>query len=176
MSNQPAPAIEFGVFLRSLRRRLGMSQADLAAGVGFSEAQISRLEQGKRLPVLEGLAERFVPALGLHDDPHLALRLMELAALARGEQPPTMVSAGRSSHVTRSSEDQPTLPAPPTPLLGREDEVRTLCNRLLGHSGRLMTLLGPPGIGKSRLASGNRHPSAVCLPGRRALRGPGLSG
>ena len=30
--------------------------------------------------------------------------------------------------------------------------MHTLCNRLLGHGGRLMTLLGPPGIGKSRLA------------------------
>ena len=30
--------------------------------------------------------------------------------------------------------------------------MHTLCNRLLGHGGLLMTLLGPPGIGKSRLA------------------------
>lgn len=37
-------------------------------------------------------------------------------------------------------------------MLGRSAEARRLCNRLLGHGGRLLTLLGSPGIGKTRLA------------------------
>ncbi|MEZ4617905.1 MAG: NACHT domain-containing protein [Caldilineaceae bacterium] len=44
------------------------------------------------------------------------------------------------------------LPLPPTELIGRTAEVNQLCNRLLGHSGRLLTLVGPPGIGKTTLA------------------------
>ena len=44
------------------------------------------------------------------------------------------------------------LPLRPTILLGRIAEVNQLCNRLLGHSGRLLTLVGPPGIGKTTLA------------------------
>jgi predicted ATPase len=44
------------------------------------------------------------------------------------------------------------LPAPPTELIGREAVVHQLGNRLLGHIGRLLTLVGPPGIGKTTLA------------------------
>jgi predicted ATPase/DNA-binding SARP family transcriptional activator len=44
------------------------------------------------------------------------------------------------------------LPSPPTELIGRSPEVNLLCDRLLGHGGRLLTLIGPPGIGKTRLA------------------------
>lgn len=40
---------------------------------------------------------------------------------------------------------------PPTALIGRDHEVKALCNRLQGHSGRLLTLVGPPGVGKTRL-------------------------
>ncbi len=44
------------------------------------------------------------------------------------------------------------LPAPLTPLLGREQEVDTL-QQLLRHTGiRLVTLTGPGGVGKTRLA------------------------
>ena len=38
------------------------------------------------------------------------------------------------------------LPSPPTELIGRTQEIKTLCNRLQGHSGRLLTLVGPPVI------------------------------
>ncbi|MEO6204979.1 MAG: adenylate/guanylate cyclase domain-containing protein, partial [Mycobacteriales bacterium] len=43
------------------------------------------------------------------------------------------------------------LPAPPTPLLGRETELAGAVAALRG-SGRVLTLTGPGGIGKSRLA------------------------
>ncbi|MET0480006.1 MAG: DUF4062 domain-containing protein [Mycetocola sp.] len=45
-----------------------------------------------------------------------------------------------------------TLPAPLTELIGRESELDSLERMLTGDSTRLLTLTGPGGIGKSRLA------------------------
>ena len=149
----PRSAVEFGHFLRSLRRRAGMNQRDLAAAVGFSEAQISRLETGRRLPDVLMVTRTFVPALGLGDEPRLTSQLIALAAAARGEEPPSAVAPERTAHrVPAADRSHIRLPNPPTDLIGREHEVDQLIKRMLGHSGRLITLVGPPGVGKTRLA------------------------
>jgi len=44
------------------------------------------------------------------------------------------------------------LPTPLTPLIGREKEMGTLCSLLQQPSVRLLTLTGPGGAGKTRLA------------------------
>src|SRR5215216_6214663 len=44
------------------------------------------------------------------------------------------------------------LPLQPTPLVGREKEVSEVCHLLGGEATRLLTLTGPGGIGKTRLA------------------------
>jgi predicted ATPase/DNA-binding SARP family transcriptional activator len=44
------------------------------------------------------------------------------------------------------------LPTDPTPFVGREQEVATITQRLLDPSCRLLTILGPGGCGKSRVA------------------------
>ena len=48
----------FGDLLRFLRRRAGLTQTELAIAVGYSHAQISRLEQNHRLPDLATLRDR----------------------------------------------------------------------------------------------------------------------
>jgi predicted ATPase len=44
------------------------------------------------------------------------------------------------------------LPLQPTPLLGREKEVSEVCDLMRREETRLLTLTGPGGIGKTRLA------------------------
>ena len=110
--NLSAPT--FGELLRQLRRRAGLTQGELAVIVGFSVAQISRLEQGERLPDVPMVVEKFLPALALDDEPRLAQRLLELAASARGERPPTLVVAQREVRTVVQEtviESDPHLPA-----------------------------------------------------------------
>ena len=53
----------------------------------------------------------------------------------------------------RTLEGRPNnLPAQPTPLVGREREVAEVTQRLLAPETRLLTLTGPGGTGKTRLA------------------------
>lgn len=155
MSSQPATyTTTFGEFLRQLRRRVGLTQGELAAAVGFSVAQISFLEKNERRPDLEVITEKFASALQLHDDPRLVQRLLELAAEARGEQPPTLALVERHVRTTIHKEVIDTtsnLPALTTTLVGRQHELEQICKRLMDAPGRLLTLIGAPGVGKTQL-------------------------
>lgn len=73
----------FGDMLKCLRRRERLTQLALSISVGYSEAQISRLEKNKRLPDLATLRALFIPALHLQDEPNLTARFLELAQSAR---------------------------------------------------------------------------------------------
>lgn len=48
--------------------------------------------------------------------------------------------------------DPTILPAFPTPLIGRETQLKILSEKLLSQDVRLLTITGAPGIGKTRIA------------------------
>jgi len=128
----------FGDMLRYLRRRAGLTQTELAIAVGYSHAQISRLEQNHRWPDLATVAARFVPALDLADEPVLKARLLQLAG---SSVPPAATGRSLPPH---------NLPLQLTSFIGREQEIAAV--RSLLPSARLVTLTGAGGSGKTRLA------------------------
>lgn len=146
----------FGDLLKYLRRRARLTQREVALAVGYSEAQISRLEQNQRPPDLSALTALFIPALYLEEEPEIVTRLMELAVQARGEELPHqgVISFSRSVHQenVRTVEEDTlnNLPLQLTSFVGREREIAEI-KHLLGKA-KLVTLTGSGGCGKTRLA------------------------
>src|SRR5512133_1630655 len=81
--------LTFGDLLKYLRRRAHLTQLELSIVVGYSEAQISRLEKNLRLPDLTALKALFIPALQLENDLQMTTRFLDLAQSARQEDAPT---------------------------------------------------------------------------------------
>jgi predicted ATPase/DNA-binding XRE family transcriptional regulator len=121
------------VTLKKLRAAAGMTQEELADRAGISARTVSDIERGLRTVVHGDTARRLAPALGLHDEERA-----KFEAVAR-----------RLVDDTHQPGD---LPIPPTRLLGRARELASITARLQSLEVRLLTLTGPGGIGKTRLA------------------------
>ncbi len=133
---------DFGSFLKYLRLCAGLGQRDLGIAVGYGEAQISRLENNHRLPDLEMVRARFIPALELEDQPELAKRLVELArqALKADEADESQV------------EEMGVLEAIPS-TIGAEIARRSAADSIQDALDRNRTVLlyGFPGVGKTAI-------------------------
>ncbi len=126
----------FGALLKHYRLAVSLTQEELAEAAGISTRAISNLERG-----VNPTARKDTVAL-LADALHLSGReRTAFARAARGQVRPAGSMSARHN-----------LPAPSTPLIGREREARALDALLRRPDVRLLTLTGPGGIGKTRLA------------------------
>jgi WD40 repeat protein/transcriptional regulator with XRE-family HTH domain len=137
----------FGDLLRFLRRRVGVTQIDLATAVGYSDTQISRLEQNLRLPDLPTIEARFISALDLDQEPNAVARLLDLAANVRREDAPGL---GLCPYKGLNYFDEPDADL----FVGREGLTTKLIERvfsLTSSSPRFFAIVGASGSGKSSL-------------------------
>ncbi|MBK9052630.1 MAG: tetratricopeptide repeat protein [Chloroflexi bacterium] len=147
----------FAAALRYLRKRSRLTQDELGRAVGYSREQIARLENGSRLPDLAVIAALFIPALHLERDRALLAQFLALAGQSRTDQQITITHSRKTriqlldeTVTDAAATPEHTPPFPLLPLIGRTTELADLLTLL--PSVRLITLLGAPGIGKTRLA------------------------
>jgi predicted ATPase/transcriptional regulator with XRE-family HTH domain len=148
----------FPTALRFLRKRARLTQDELGRAVGYSREQIARLENGSRLPDLAVIAALFVPALFERHERGLAEQFLALAGQTRRDQQVTITHTSQTRLEVTSQAIGPAAPAAPAyrppapllPLIGRGEDVAGLLALL--DEARLLTIVGAPGVGKSRLA------------------------
>ena len=139
--------ITFGEWLRQRREELGLTRKELAGRVGCSVSTLRKIEAGERRPSGQ-IAGLMADCLRIPAEEHDTF-----VRAARGD-----LSAERlfSPSGARPGTDIPlpktNLPILPTPLIGRQRELEELSQLLRQPECRLLTLTGPGGIGKTRLA------------------------
>lgn len=136
-------AQHFGAMLRYLRRRAQLTQAELARAVGYSREHLARLELGQRQPDAVVVTALFLSALGIEAEQELAAQLVQLARNVAPQTHPENISPPAIPS---------NIPAPIVRLIGRETELGQVKQLLAQPDIRLISLLGPPGVGKTRLA------------------------
>jgi transcriptional regulator with XRE-family HTH domain len=140
----------FGDLLKYLRRRQRLTQLELSIAVGYSEAQIGRLEKNQRRPDLTALKALFIPALHLENEPELLKRFLELAESARQEDAPAPGFAPYKGLLFFDEADAELF-------FGRESLTTHLAEHVLDlamdaeASARFLAVVGASGSGKSSL-------------------------
>ncbi|TFV82779.1 XRE family transcriptional regulator, partial [Blastococcus sp. CT_GayMR20] len=125
------PVSGFAEQLRRFRERSALSQEELAARAGLTGKAVGALERGERRRPYPHTVRALADALGLDD--------------AEGD---LLTAASRPAEAA----PVPFLPAPATPLIGRDADREEIAGLLRSGTTRLLTLTGPGGVGKTSLA------------------------
>src|SRR5580765_7434957 len=131
-----APA-SFGTQLKALREAAGFTQEELATIAGLSVHAVSALERGERRR------------------PHVeTVRALSAALDLTGATRDALLGSARGAvrSVAVDELNDASLPSALTALLGRDADVQALRRWLADPAARLITLTGPGGSGKTRLA------------------------
>ena len=142
--------LSFGHWLEKRRKALDLTREEFANKVGCSASALRKIETDERRPSKQ-LAELLATTLDIPTEERAAF-----IRIARGELsiermkfPPPLPDFNPLPPAQTFS---PRIPIPPTPLIGRETELAALCQMLGDPQCRIITLVGPGGIGKTRLA------------------------
>jgi len=122
----------------------------LADRVGCALSTVEKIERGLRRPSHQ-IARRIAEELRIPPEEQAAF--VEWARIAPEEREAPVTTAPATPEGEGRPKISPgNLPAPATALIGREGELDETRMLLRGPEVRLLTLLGPPGIGKTRLS------------------------
>ncbi len=158
----------FGLWLRSRREARGISPEELAerVGVDCTPELVQEWEAGAARPTRR-MAERVAHIFAVARNEHKAFVLFAISDLDTDEGYPGSGAAADPDFDPEApwrvrAQPPSNLPAQLTTFVGREADVERVVDLLSKPGVRLLTLLGPPGIGKTRLS---------IEAGRRLLRG-----
>ncbi len=136
----------FGAWLKRQRHALDLSREDLAHQISCSVSLVEKIETGERRPsrqIAVLLAGRFgVPADQQPEFINFARSVPDSLAALPTDQAPGAALQHPCPH----------LPMPTTALIGRTRELAELAALVARSDCRLITLVGPGGIGKTQLA------------------------
>jgi predicted ATPase/transcriptional regulator with XRE-family HTH domain len=138
----------FGYWIRRQRKALDLTQQELAERVGYSLAAIKKIESDERRPSRQ-IAERLADVLEVSADQRemfleVARGLRPVDQLLLAHQPATLAPSETPKAVLQN------LPVQLTSFVGREHELSEIKQLLM--TTHLLTLTGPGGTGKTRLA------------------------
>ncbi len=136
----------FGALLQRFRLRARLSRGELAERARMGTSTIAALERGTRSRPYHDTVERLAAALQLARAERDAFE----ASALRWRAPRDPAAAGDAAGGDAALPPPHRLPAPLTRFFGRERELAVLAE-LLGTE-RFLTLVGPGGMGKTRLA------------------------
>jgi predicted ATPase/transcriptional regulator with XRE-family HTH domain len=142
--------VSFGEWLQKRRNQLGMTRKALAQQVGCSPVTIKKIERDERRPSVQiaQLLAQYLQIPEAEQEPFIRR--------ARGEYVPDLDTPYEIPHTesqsTRRERAVHTLPPQPTPFIGRHEELAALDALLKDADTHMITIVGPGGMGKTRLA------------------------
>jgi predicted ATPase/DNA-binding XRE family transcriptional regulator len=142
----------FGKWLKNHRRSSGLTQQQLSKQIGCSTITLRKIEAEERRPSTQ-IVERLADIFNISNDEQAAF-----VAFARsGWKSAPEKQSNRGPWKISANSVRTNLPAAITSLIGRARDMELVQQYLLKDEIRLVTLMGPPGIGKTRLAIETAH-------------------